>query len=150
MTAGQRCGKESVTQTPVVALYQGNVTGIKIRQLQQGGQQMTEYEIIVDPKEYGIEKLVEGLNSNPIDFPPEEREQWAREVDAFAVRLSDLTGKAQNLQTWLAGNAAIKSTPASLKALKIQLFKINDALDTSMDLVNRLESDIVPPITGKK
>ena len=109
---------------------------------------MTEYEIIVDPKEYGIEALVEGLNSKTIDFPPEEREQWAREVGAFAVRLNELSGKAENLQTWLAGDAAIKSTPASLKTLKIQLFKINDALDTSLDLVSRLEGDIVPSITG--
>jgi hypothetical protein len=109
---------------------------------------MTEYEIIVDPKEYGIEALVEGLNSKPIAFPAEEREQWAREVGAFAARLNELSGKAESLQTWLAGDAAIRSTPASLKTLKIQLFKINDALDTSIDLVNRLEGDIVPSITG--
>ena len=41
---------------------------------------MTEYEIIADPKEYGIEKLVDGLNGNPIEFPAEERAQWAKEV----------------------------------------------------------------------
>ena len=110
---------------------------------------MTEYEIIADPKEYGIEALVNGLNSGPIDFPPEERQQWAREVGAFAERLNELSSKAKGLQTWLAGKAAIKSTPASLKTLKIQLFKINDALDTSIDLVNRIESDIVPGITPK-
>ena len=80
---------------------------------------MTEYEIIADPKEYGIEKLVDGL-------------------------------KAKSLENWLAGDAAIKSTPASLKTLKIQLFKINDALDTSITMVNKLECDIVPCITEPK
>lgn len=108
---------------------------------------MTEFEIIADPKEYGIEKLVDGLNGNPIEFPSEERAQWAQEVGAFASRLNELSNKATNLQNWLAGKAAIKSTPASLKTLKIQLFKINDALDTSINMVNKLEGDIVPPIT---
>jgi len=79
---------------------------------------MTEYEIIADPKEYGIEKLVDGLNGSPIEFPPEERAQWAQEVGAFATRLNELSDKATSLQTWLAGDAAIKSTPASLKTLK--------------------------------
>jgi hypothetical protein len=115
----------------------------------QRRQEMTEYEIIADPKEYGIEALVDGLNGGPIDFPPEERKQWATEVGAFADRLTELSGKASSLQEWLAGEAAIKSTPASLKTLKIQLFKINDALDTSMALVNKLECDIVPCITEK-
>jgi hypothetical protein len=110
---------------------------------------MTEYEIIADPKEYGIEALVDGLNSNPMAFPTEEREQWAREVGAFAHRINELKDKATSLQTWLAGDADIKCTPASLKTLKIQLFKINDALATSIDMVNRLECDIVPAITEK-
>lgn len=110
---------------------------------------MTEFEIIADPKEYGIEKLVDGLNGNPIEFPAEERVQWAKEVGAFATRLNELSDKATNLQSWLDGEAAIKSTPASLKTLKIQLFKINDALDTSINMVNKLEGDIVPSITEK-
>lgn len=108
---------------------------------------MTEYEIIADPKEYGIEKLVDGLNGGPIEFPQDERRQWAREVGAFAKRLNELSDKATSLQSWLAGDAAIKATPASLKTLKIQLFKINEALDASIKLVNKLESDIVPGIT---
>lgn len=110
---------------------------------------MTEYEIIADPKEYGIEKLVDGLNGSPIEFPPDERQQWAREVGAFAERLNELSDKATSLQTWLAGEEPIKATPASLKTLKIQLFKVNDALDASMHLVNKLECDIIPCITPK-
>ena len=111
---------------------------------------MAEYEIIADPKEYGIEKLVDGLNGNPIEFPPDERKQWAREVGAFAERLNELSGKATTLQSWLAGNEPIKSTPASLKTLKIQLFRINEALEESINLVNKLEWDLVPCITHPK
>ena len=107
---------------------------------------MTEYEIIADPKEYGIEALMEGLGSNPIDFPPEERQKWAVEIGAFAERLVELSDRARGLQSVLAGDAAIKATPASLKTLKIQLFKINYALETSINLVNRIEFDIVPGI----
>jgi hypothetical protein len=111
---------------------------------------MTEYEIIADPKDYGIEALVNGINGNPVEFPAAERKKWATEVSAFSERLISLSGKAKNLQAWLDGKAAIKGTPASLKTLKIQLFKINDALDASMNLVDRLESDIVPRITDPK
>ena len=107
---------------------------------------MTEYEIIADPKDYGIQAMVEGLGGSTIDFPADERQKWAVEVGTFAERLSTLSEKAQNLQEWLAGEHAIKATPASLKTLKIQFFKINDALESSLDLVKRLEADIVPAI----
>ena len=107
---------------------------------------MTEYEIIADPKDYGIEAMVEGLGGSKIDFPAEERHKWAVEVGTFAERLLTLSGKAKDLQAWLDGDHAIKATPASLKTLKIQFFKINDALESTMDLVKRLEADIVPAI----
>ncbi|MBL0715856.1 MAG: hypothetical protein JJV98_19390 [Desulfosarcina sp.] len=107
---------------------------------------MTEYEIIADPQDYGIEAMVEGLGGNTIDFPAEERQKWAIEVGTFAERLLTLSDKAQGLQTWLDGTHAIKATPASLKTLKIQFFKINGALESSLELVDRLEADIVPAI----
>ena len=107
---------------------------------------MTEYEIIADPKDYGIEAMVEGLGGSKIEFPAEERQKWAVEVGTFAERLSTLSAKAKDLQAWLDGDHAIKATPASLKTLKIQFFKINDALESSLDLVKRLEADIVPAI----
>ena len=107
---------------------------------------MTEYEIIADPQDYGIEAMVEGLGGNTIDFPTAERQKWAVEVGTFAERLSALSEKAKGLQAWLGGAHAIKATPASLKTLKIQFFKINDALEDSLALVKRLEADIVPPI----
>jgi hypothetical protein len=119
------------------------------REAGKGGRPMTEYEIIADPQDYGIEAMVEGLGGSAIDFPAEERQKWAVEVGTFAERLMILSDKAKGLQEWLAGEHAIKSTPASLKTLKIQFFKINDALENSMALVQRLEADIVPAIKQK-
>jgi hypothetical protein len=107
---------------------------------------MTEYEIIADPQNYGIEAMVEGLGGNTIDFPTAEREKWAVEVGTFAERLLALSDKAKGLQEWLGGAHAIKATPASLKTLKIQFFKINDALEDTLALARRLEADIVPSI----
>ncbi len=107
---------------------------------------MTEFEIIADPKDYGIEAMVAGLGGSTIEFPAEERQKWSVEVGSFAERLLNLSGKAKDLQAWLDGDHAIKATPASLKTLKIQFFKINEALESSLELVERLEADIVPPI----
>jgi hypothetical protein len=107
---------------------------------------MTEYEIIADPQNYGIEAMVEGLGGNTIDFPTAERQKWAIEVGTFAERLLALSDKAKGLQEWLGGAHAIKATPASLKTLKIQFFKINDALEDTLALARRLEADIVPSI----
>jgi hypothetical protein len=104
---------------------------------------MTEYEIIADPKDYGIEHLVEGLGGSPTDFPEEERRKWAREISAFAEKLDAMSTKARNLERLLESGDPIKATPASLKTLKIQLFRINEALDASWERVNRLECDIV-------
>jgi hypothetical protein len=117
-----------------------------IRKTGKGDRPMTEYEIIADPNDYGIEAMVEGLGGNAIDFPAEERQKWAVEVGTFAERLVALSEKAKILQEWLGGEHAIKATPASLKTLKIQFFKINDALENSLELVNRIEADIVPAI----
>jgi hypothetical protein len=104
---------------------------------------MVEYEIIANPEDYGIEALVEGLGGSPVDFPRDEREKWATEVGAFAQRLTHLQQKALGLQALLAGGDPLTATPASLKTLKIQLFKINDALNTSMNLVAKLDGEIV-------
>lgn len=105
---------------------------------------MTDYEIIADPKDYGIQNLVEGLGGVPVEFPIEERKKWAAEVGTFSGKLQELNTKTQNLKAWLEGEDAIKSTPASLKTLKIQFFKINEALDKALELAKRLECDIVP------
>ena len=43
----------------------------------------------------------------------------------------------------LSGEEKISTTPASLKTLKIQLFMINDALSTAIEISDKLESDII-------
>jgi hypothetical protein len=54
-----------------------------------------------------------------------------------------LSDKAKQLRKLLASEDAIKATPASLKTFKVQLFKINNALNTAFDLAEKLETDIV-------
>jgi hypothetical protein len=105
---------------------------------------MSTYEIIADPEEYGIEALVAGLGAQPITFPADERVKWAKEVEVFTEKLTGLTDKARELKTILESGAPIKATPASLKTLKVQLFTINDALEQSMAIAERLETEIVP------
>lgn len=105
---------------------------------------MSPYEIIADPQDYGIDALVQGLGTQPVEFPGDERRQWATEVGQFTERLSGLTEKAQTLQRILEGENSITATPSSLKTLKIQLFTINAALDQSLAIADRLEAEIVP------
>ena len=47
------------------------------------------------------------------------------------------------MQKLLFSESAIMATPASLKTFKVQLFKINDALNIAFDLAEKLETDIV-------
>jgi hypothetical protein len=80
------------------------------------------WEIIADPEDYGIEVLEEGINNNNmIEFAEDNRKVWAEEIGVFATR----------------------ATPASLKTLKVTLFKINDALNTAIELAEKLETQIV-------
>jgi len=104
---------------------------------------MSPYEIIADPEDYGIDALVEGLGTQPVEFPMDERRKWASEVGVFTEKLTGLTDKANHLRLILEGNNAIRATPSSLKTLKVQLFTINDALEQSLDIAQRLESEIV-------
>lgn len=101
------------------------------------------YEIKLNPEDYGIEALVEGMGGRKIAFAESERKQWADEVGTFAQRLDGLSSKARQLQTMLSSDDAIKATPASLKTLKVQLFNINDALTESIKMAEKLESEIV-------
>lgn len=100
------------------------------------------WEIIADPKDYGIEILEEGINNNLV-FPDDDRKRWAEEIDTFAAKLSGLAERAKNFQKVLAGQETIVGTPSSLKTLKIMLFKINDAMTTAMQLADSIESQIV-------
>jgi hypothetical protein len=101
------------------------------------------YEIIADPADYAIGALKEGFGHGQISFPDNKRKKWAEEIGAFAQKLDDLSDKAKDLQKLLFSESAIMATPASLKTFKVQLFKINDALNTAFNLAQKLETDIV-------
>ena len=101
------------------------------------------WEIIADPKEYGVEILEEGINNHLLVFPDEDRKRWAEEIDTFAAKLGGLAERAKKLKLMLAGQEKIVATPSSLKTLKVMLFKINDAMTTAMDLADSIDSQIV-------
>ena len=101
------------------------------------------WEIIADPKEYGIEILEEGINNHRLLFPDEDRKRWAEEVDTFAAKLTGLAEKSKKLRKILAGQEEIVATPSSLKTLKVMLFKINDAMTAAMDMADSIEAQIV-------
>jgi len=101
------------------------------------------YEIVANPENYQIGALKEGLGYNKIHFPDQERKAWAEEIGIFTERLDGLSIKAKELRQVLMGEESIVATPASLKTLKIQLFKINDAISTALNLANKVEKEIV-------
>ena len=101
------------------------------------------YEIIADPVDYAIGALEEGFGHGQISFPDNTRKKWAEEIGAFAQKLDGLSDKAKGLQKLLFSESDIMATPASLKTFKVQLFKINDALNTALNLAQKLEADIV-------
>ena len=101
------------------------------------------YEINLDPKDYGIEALMEGMANSPVAFKEDDRQKWAHEIGAFAGKLDELSDRAKSLQTLFSSSDAIKATPASLKTFKIQMFNINDALSSSLELATKIDSQIV-------
>ena len=102
------------------------------------------WEIIADPEDYGIEALEEGINKkNMIEFTENNRNRWAEEIGTFATRLNGLAERAISMQKLLAGQDPIFARPASLKTLKVALFKINDALNMAIELADKIESQIV-------
>lgn len=101
------------------------------------------WEIIADAKEYGIEVLEEGINNRQEAFEDQDRTRWAEEIGTFAIKMSGLAEKAKQLQQLLISDDQIVATPASLKTLKIQMFKINDAMTTTLELAQKIESEII-------
>ena len=101
------------------------------------------YEIIADPEEYQIDHLINGTGNANIDISKEERDNWAGEIVNFSEKLSEFAKKSEELAKLLSGPEEISATPASLKTLKTQLFMINDALTTALEIADKLESDIV-------
>jgi len=101
------------------------------------------WEIIADAKEYGIEVLEEGIGNRQEAFKEQERMKWAEEIGTFAVKMSSLAEKAKQLQQLLISEDQILATPASLKTLKVQMFKINDATTTALEVAGKIENEII-------
>ena len=101
------------------------------------------YEIIANPEDYQIDQLINGTGNANIELSQEERNNWAGEIVNFSERLNEFAKKANELASVLQSEDTISATPASLKTLKIQLFMINDALNSALDIADKLESDIV-------
>jgi len=101
------------------------------------------YEIIADPEEYQIDHLINGTGNANIELSKEERDKWAGEIVNFSEKLTEFAKKSKELAMLLSGEEKISTTPASLKTLKIQLFLINDALTTAIEISDKLESDII-------
>ena len=101
------------------------------------------YEIIANPEDYQIDQLITGTGNADIELSQEERNNWAGEIVNFSERLTEFAKKANELASILSSQDKISATPASLKTLKIQLFMINDSLNSALEIADRLEADIV-------
>lgn len=101
------------------------------------------YEIIADPKDYQIDHLINGTGDASVEMSREDRDKWAGEIHSFSQRLTDFSQKALEIESLLSGKEPIAATQLSLKTLKLQLFKINDAIQEAMTIASRLESDLV-------
>jgi len=101
------------------------------------------WEIIADAKKYGIEVLEEGIGNRQEAFEDQDRTRWAEEIGTFAIKMSGLSEKAKQLQQLLISGDQIVATPASLKTLKVQMFKINDAMTTAIEMAQKIESEII-------
>ncbi|MCA1795092.1 MAG: hypothetical protein ABR534_02555 [Desulfotignum sp.] len=101
------------------------------------------YEIIANPEDYQIDRLINGTDDANIELTKEERNKWAGEIVNFSEKLTEFAKKSGELARLLQSDEKISATPASLKTLKIQLFAINDALNSALDIADKLESDII-------
>jgi len=101
------------------------------------------YEIIATPQEYQIDHLINGTDNANIDLTREERDKWAEQIVQFSERLAGFAQKTDLFSSLLASEEKISATPASLKTLKIQLFMINDALNSALEIADIMESDMI-------
>lgn len=101
------------------------------------------YEIIANPEDYQIDHLINGTDNANIELTRDERDKWAVEIVNFSEKLKEFAGKSEQLAKLLQSAEKISASQASLKTLKIQLFAINDALNSALTIADRLESDIV-------
>jgi hypothetical protein len=101
------------------------------------------WEIIADPKDYGIDVLEEGVGNNRIAFPEDDRNRWAEEIGVFSDKLNGLAERSRRLKGVLIGGEKIVATPASLKTLKVMMFKMNDTLNAVLKLADAIEEQVV-------
>lgn len=101
------------------------------------------WEIIADPRDFGIEVLEEGVGNNLVEFPREERNKWAEEIGTFTGKLLGMAERAKNLQDIMAGSDEIVARPSSLKTLKVIMFQINDSVNSALKLANQLEREFI-------
>lgn len=101
------------------------------------------WEIIADPQNYGIDALEEGINRKQVQFSREERIKWAREISTFSGKVCNLSERARKLQDLLISDDRVVATESSLKALKVQMFKMNDALNSALELADNIENQMV-------
>ena len=101
------------------------------------------YEIIADPEDYSLDNLISGTGNSSSDLSNEERDKWAVEIFDFVERLNTFANKAKSLANLFSGSERIKTSPASMKTLKIQFFLINESLNRILAIVDQIESDIV-------
>jgi len=101
------------------------------------------YEIIANPEDYQIDQLINGTDNANIELTKDERNKWAGEVVNFSEKLMEFAKKSKELARLLESDEKISATPASLKTLKIQLFAINDALNSALEIADKLEADII-------
>ena len=106
------------------------------------------YEIIATPQEYQIDRLINGTDNANVELTKAERDKWSEEIVQFSERLSGFAQKADLFSSLLASEEKIAATPASLKTLKIQLFMINDALNSALGIADMMESDMIKTPQG--
>jgi hypothetical protein len=101
------------------------------------------YEIIANPEDYQIDHLVNGTGNANMELSQEERNNWAGEIHNFSEKLMAFSKKSKALAEIFSSSDKISATPASLKTLKVQLFMINDSLNSALKIADKLESDII-------
>ncbi len=100
------------------------------------------YEIIANPKDYGIESLIKGTSDSIINFDPDSRTKWSQEIDLFENKLNELTAGAKRLKSLLSSDENITGTSLSIKTLKVQMFKMDNHINEAIELSGKIESEI--------
>ena len=101
------------------------------------------YEIIANPEDYQIDHLINGTGNANIELSQEDRNNWAGEIINFSEKLTEFAKKSKTLADLFSSKDKISATQASLKTLKVQLFVINDSLNSALKIADKLEADII-------